>query len=247
MAITLVGIIPSPVDNGSQALSGQSVTTALLTFQTGDLCVMVGMQRNAGGSVSLNATGGQSWLSYSLNASSATLGVSVFWCRYNGTWSADPSVTYSSSTSTSLYMLVYRPTNTTKLWGIDTGWGTNGLTSFAAPSSPFTVTLTFGAAPTNPSTVAIGIWTTDDDNIWGTLSGSGWSKTSLGAQYRNLAGNDTSATFAYNIQTSAGSIANVSQNGGADGGIVGTFVFYEYDNVPARIPRPTSVGHPFIA
>jgi hypothetical protein len=43
------------------------------------------------------------------------------------------------------------------------------------------------------------------------LTGAGWSKTGLTAQYRNLATTDQTHTGAYNIRTTAGAVANVSQ------------------------------------
>jgi hypothetical protein len=47
---------------------------------------------------------------------------------------------------------------------------------------------------------------------WTGLNGAGWSKTGLSAQRRNTSGTDQSHTAAYNIQSAAAIISDVSQN-----------------------------------
>jgi hypothetical protein len=75
-------------------------------------------------------------------------------------------------------------------------------------------------------------WSSADDNTWGTLTGTNWVKTSLSNQYRNLAGNDSSSTFAYQLQTTAAPTNNVSQTQltvGNDATAWRRITFYEQD------------------
>jgi len=197
----------------------------------GDLAVMIAQNRSGTvGNVRISEPGGQGW-SFTQELVDATGGLGsggvatalvarVFWTTFNGTWGANPSVTLTNADTTTaltVVMMVFRPTSGTKFWVGDVGPNYN---NFAAPSSPFTETIT-GITTVAPSTVTIGLWAASAANTWGTLSGSGWSKTSLSAQYRNTSGSGQSLSLAYNIRTTAGAVANVSQNesAGTSGGV----------------------------
>jgi hypothetical protein len=202
MAISLFGVATNPSDNGSN-LSDPTAITPPGSMVSGQLVVVFAVSRATSGTLSVSNAGGQTWTSLT-QANQTTCRRRIFWCVFNGTWSANPSFTIGTTCS-SAQMLVFSPTSSAHTWAAD-----NALSSAvqAAPSTPFTCTIT-GVTRTSYG-VAIGWWNTISAVTWGTLSGTGWSKTGLSAQYRNTAGSDHSSTFAYNIGT--GATNNVSQN-----------------------------------
>jgi len=233
MAITYFGSASTPADNGTNTATTTAVTPPS-SMLTGDLVILYAYQRGTA-TMSISSTGGQTWDSSisGINSSSATLAGRLFWCVFNGTWSADPSVLFSAGTNTNVVMHVFRPTSTAYSWALDSSAAQNTLGNFGASPS-----ITFGFASTSHSSaVCLVIASTDDDNTWST-SGSGWS-TLGSAQYRNTSGSDTSSSYAYIIQTAIGTPANVTKTEvtlGNDGGIVGDFCFYEFStSVPNKI------------
>lgn len=236
-APTFFGVATNPADAGTLA---EPQTGASLTppgsMTTGDLVILrlYNESGSANDGLAINNTGGQTWTSdvtdgsYSFGGTAA--GHRIYWCRFNGTWSANPTFDLPAKPGTrggGAQLLVFRPDSSSKVWGVDTALSWVG---FSTPSSPFTVTIT-GLTPTNADTVTLAGWCSDDDNTWGTLSGTGWSKTGLGAQYRNTGGSDLSTTYAYNLKGAASATNNVSQNQATLGGDAGsTFIvcFYAY-------------------
>lgn len=251
MAITYFGSASNPADNGTSAATTVAVTPPA-SMVTGDLVIFMAYQRGTA-TTSISETSGQTWTSQrSIPGSPGpTLAGGLFWCIYNGTWGADPSVLFSAGTNTNVVMHVFRPSLSSNLWAFEpttSGLFAGSFTGGSAPSSPFTVSITTWGTTINASTISLAIWITDDDNTWGSLSGSGWSVTGT-AQYRNTSGSDVSSSYAHNIMTSTGTPADVSKNQATLGGdpfVIGKFIWYEYTPAPARTPRPTSVGHPFI-
>mgnify|MGYP001584848129 CR=1 FL=1 len=112
------------------------------------------------------------------------------------------------------WMLVFRGVDTTT--PIDNA-DTNA--AYAAPSTPFTVTIT-GIDPTTDGAFVVAAWTSVDNNTWNTLT-SGWTKPSSRAQLRNSSGTDTSQTIAYK-EVASGSSGNVAQNQATLGGDAGS-------------------------
>jgi hypothetical protein len=232
MAITFFGVASTPADSATATNTADpTAVTPPGSMLSGDLVVMYGQRRGAG-LPSISNAGGQSWTTLSQDISgTATLGVTCFTCIFNGTWSVNPSISYGATTCNTAVMLVFRPSAGSKFVLDPTtnelATTANGsLADFAAAASK----TWNGYATQATSSVAVAAWFTDDDNTWGTLTGSGWSKTSLSAQYRNTSGSDQSCTFAYNIQSSMVTLANVTQTEltlGNDGGCGHIIVFYE--------------------
>ena len=191
-----------PADNGTNATTTITLTPPTL-MADGDL-VVVYLQQRGTATFSVGITGGQTWTSIGRNVGTANVAVETFWARFDGTWAANPRFDFSAGTNTTAVMLVFRsdvPTNQ---------WGTSNIQTVNAAAAA-TITIT-GVTPANPDSVTIGSWMTADDNTWGTLTGAGWSKLGLSNQYRNLAGNDSSSTYAYYLQTGGPSaVPNVSQ------------------------------------
>ena len=200
------------VDNTAVAGPGPGSVTPPATMQAGDLYVIVAAYRGTA-TLSLANTGGQTWTS---EASAQANGVTarVFWTRFNGIWTGNPSVT-----------------NTT---------GTEALTvySFAVATTPgmhpeIDVPLTFashsgGTAITVPSfttntagTLALVGWVSDENNSWSAPT-AGWSVPGGQQQWRNTQGEDTSIALAYRVLTAAGPTGSVVR-GETDGPNVGLY------------------------
>ena len=166
----------------------------------GDLVVMVGTARAAGLTLAVSETGGQTWTAHT-GGSSTNKSNRVFTCTFNGTWSADPSVSFGSTTCNSVIMHVFRPPSTAYTW--ETNVAINNTVMSAAATTTITGQTTTG---TNP-TVTLAGWDSVDDNTWGSLTGTGWEVTGT-AQYRNTSSTDQSSTYAHKIQTTAGATGN---------------------------------------
>lgn len=229
--ITYVNSASNPADNGTLGTTPVAVTPPAM--QAGDLVLMFAYVRNTTATMDISVTGGQTWNAEAA-ISNTNVGARLFWCRFNGTWAANPSVAFSNSTSTTVVMHVFRPTKASLRWSIEAN---RVETDFAAPASPFTVTIP-GRTTRVPNTVTIAAWFSPDDNTWGSLSGTGWVVTG-GAQYRNTNSTDISGTFAHNIRSTAGATNNVSKNQATLGGDLGTtmiITFYEMGhNMPGMV------------
>lgn len=237
MAITYFASASNPPDTVSQANTTVAVTPPA-SMTTGDLVILFAYQRGTSTTFSISQAAGQTWSTpITHNGGTATLSASMIWCRYNGTWTTDPSVLFSAGTNTNVVMHVFRPSDTGKVWAID---ATNGLPtawnifqSYTAGAANGAVNgLTATPTPLNNSNVSITMWSSDDDNVWSTVSGTGWTSTSSNTQYRNVAGSDTSSSYAHLIQTSAATIpltTRLQTTNSADPGIKGAFTFYEAD------------------
>jgi hypothetical protein len=190
---------------------------------TNDLVVVTLTQRGTA-TFSVGVTGGQTWNSIGRDNGTANVALETFWATYNGTWAANPRFDFSAGTNTTAVMIVFRPDDNTKVWATE-----QIATINAAAAATITVT---GVTPNFNSNVTLANWNTADDNTWGTLTGANWVKTSLSAQYRNLAGNDSSSTFAYQLQSVAAGTNNVSQTQltlGNDATTWRRITFYEED------------------
>lgn len=204
---TFVGASSSPTDALAAAWPGP--TSASLTVPgtlAGDLVVIYAQYRDIGQPVSISNTGGQSWTTQT-TISAGNQSIAIFWCRYNGNgWvGGNPTVTVGAGNTNALtaVMYVFRPTNSANSWAVH-AQGTNGSVTSAS------VTIT-GLATTVPNTVTIAFWGSENDNTWGTLTGTDWTKFGLSTQYRNTTGNDISHTAAYSIRPTASAANNVIQ------------------------------------
>lgn len=231
MAITYIASTGRPGDNSTQ---GGNVTSPLLIAtagaQTGDLVTVCAQYKGTNSLILGAESGGMSWNSLAQFNDTANLSaVCWFWCRwdsalYNGN---NPNFDCSGGSSTVAYATVahiFRPTATNYLWAIDVG---QISASYAAPAGAVTIS---GITTIKPSTVSIAGWFSEDDNSWGTLTGTGWNVAG-DPQYRNTTGSDISSSYAYKIQSTAGATGNVSKTqtaNGPDPGATSIFSFYEY-------------------
>lgn len=230
MAITVYGYASNPTpDSGTAARAGPGPisVTSPASMLAGDLVFMVGQYRGAV-TITISEAGGQSWNTLAPVAATNVTG-QVFWCRFNGTWTADPSITNTSGTNAlTAVMIVFRPTTGSNLWGVDVAQTEE---DFAAPGAdPWSVTLT-GRSTVNASTVTLALWFAPDDNAWATVSGGSWVDTGLSPRWRNTTGQDQAVAPAYVILTSQGSTGNVNKDQitlGGDAGTSAMVTMYEY-------------------
>lgn len=241
MAITFFGAATNPADNSNA--TGPSVTlTPPASMADGDLVCVSVRYRDSAATIATTPSndGGQIW-SAATQYNATNIRARVFWCRFNGTWSANPAFTVTAGANNmDAQMLVFRPTSTAYTWTLESG--PNGAT-YVAPGAPFTVSIT-GRTTTAAHTVSLACFHSVDDNSWSSLAGTGWSQTSLGAQYRNNGASDNSSAFAYNLQSSPATLATVSLNQSALGGDAGStalFTFAEIETVTAP-PGASATG-----
>ena len=205
-AISYVGSASTPADNGSQ--EGPTVAVTPPSMQAGDFVLIIGGHR--GGGPSMSETGGQTWTT--LTSASNDLRTRLFYCIFNGTWTANPSITFADSYAMSAIMHVFRGVDQTSPLDVAQTTGT-----FSAPSSPYDVTI--GGITTNTDGAwVIAVWGQVWSETW-TLQTGGWTNLG-GAQYRNTAGSmQFSISAAYKAVSPAGGSGNVTnREGGTQNG-----------------------------
>jgi hypothetical protein len=172
----------------------------------GDLVVVIivgGLTATSAEAV--NNAGGQSWSSRADMTGANNIDFQMFWCQFNGTWSANPSFTIAAESGTipiSVIMHVFRP-DAAGTWAVDQAF-TGGS---EASASPVVIT---GVTNTHKDTVTLaGCGIRAAAPTWGSVSGSGWTATGT-AQYRNTNGTDLSCTFAHRLAAASGASGDVS-------------------------------------
>jgi hypothetical protein len=218
---TPIASVSNPIDNA--ALDATTVAIAPPgSMVAGDLVVMIAHSRVTANTQTLNVTGGQTWKSEATTSTGNSTGT-IFWCRFNGTWAANPSVNFATGTATGVVMHIFRPTTSTNLWAVDVA---QQNVAYAATTN---VAIT-GLTTIHSSTVTLASWFSTDDNTWNLLASPGWTTTG-GFQYRVNSVNDNSTTYAHAIRTTPGATGNVTKQQatlGADNGQTTIISFYEY-------------------
>jgi hypothetical protein len=218
--ITYFGSTSNPADGGSVGNATPIAITPVTNMVLGQLCICV-VQSRSGTVPTVSVSGGQAW---NLLSSFTTTNITarVFWCKFNGSWSANPSfvVGTGASVSNTVVMHVFSPTVNTNSWAVDVDQVTAAIPGIA----PIPIT---GQTTTKASTVTLAGWLVDVSETWSSLSGTGWIESGL-AQYRNVFGNDHTSTYAHKIQTAAGATGTVTKTkvSGATG-ISFIVTFYE--------------------
>ena len=228
MAITYFASASTPADNGTNTANPTAVTPPG-SMQAGDLVLMIAQARTSSGTLAISNAGGQSWTSET-QQNQTNCRIRLFWCRFNGTWSANPSVSFGSTISHIVVMHVFRPSNTSSVWQVDVAQVSG---NFAAPPAPRTVTIP-GITTITDGALVFAAWASADNNTWGSLT-AGWS-TPGSAQYRNTSGSDASQTHAYRgIRAAgmpiAGASGNVSKNQATLGGDAGAHLIIAFKAV----------------
>jgi hypothetical protein len=224
MAITYFGSASTPVDNGTNTANPTAVTPPG-GMLAGDLVLMIAESRDSTATLAISNTGGQSWTSET-QQNQTNCRIRLFWCRFNGTWTANPSVSFGNTNPHIVVMHVFRPSNTSSVWQVDVAQVSN---NFAAPGAPNRTVTIPGITTITDGALVFAAWATADDNTWGSLT-AGWS-TPGSAQYRNTSGSDQSQTHAYRVMAIAGTSGDVSKNQATLGGDAGAYLIIAFKAV----------------
>jgi len=211
MKITYFASASTPADGGTNT-TNPTVVIPPLNMQVGDLVLMIAQSRDSTAALAISNNGGQSWTSET-QQNQTNCRIRLFWCRFNGTWSANPSVSFGNTNNHIVVMHVFRPSNTSSVWAEDVA---QVSANYAAPGGAHTVTIP-GITTITDGALVFAAWASSDNNTWGSLT-AGWS-TPGSAYYRNAS--NASQTHAYKVMATAGASGNVSQNQATLGGDAG--------------------------
>lgn len=205
MAITHFGSASNPADNGAANEPTTLAITPPGSMVTGDLVIIGGIERvTTANLISQSELGGQSWTALldDTDAGSNNVNGAFWFCEFDGTWDADPSIAFaaaSGTVSTTAVMHVFRGATG---WAIDTTMTKQAFASAASPSIT-------AQDPTANEVLMFAVWGVAAARTWSGISGAGWA-VSGSAQYRNTAGSDISFGFAYNHASGGAAPANVT-------------------------------------
>jgi hypothetical protein len=197
---SLFGVSANPADGGS--LTGTQVAiTPPPAMQVGDLVVVSCMARTLSLSFTVFTDGGQTW-----NTSSAGYGASgktmaLFWCTFNGTWTANPVFEcLTNANQITGIMSVYRPDIPSRVWAVDVAMVQQ---SIGAPTGPPYQVTRNGITTTKPGTVVYNAFHTASGTVtYANMSGAGWIDFPS-PQYRNGIG---SQSHAYQLNEAGGGV-----------------------------------------
>lgn len=224
---TFFGIASSSVNGGTQA--GPSVTVVPpLLMQNGDLVVVYAQYASgAVTTISVGNAGGQTWNSGTSAVNGTNNVMAIFWCRFNGTWSASPTFSVAAGTNAmTAVMYVFRPSNSTSRWGVHIA---------QANASGTGTTQTINSITTEvPRTVTMGFWGNATTNTWSTFTGAGWNRPTFPVAANQITNSGTltlSHTAGYNIQTSPATLNSIAHTQSANSNTGRTsMVWFELTN-----------------
>jgi len=214
MSIAYFGYANTPPDNQTNTANPTAVTPPA-GMLAGDLVLMTAVSRDSSATLNISNAGGQSWTAEN-QENQTNCRIRLFWCRFSGTWSANPSVSFGTNNPHIVVMNVFRPSNASSVWQVDVPQVSG---NYAAPPAPNRTVTIPGITTNTDGALVFAYWGSQDNNTWGNLT-TGWTNPGL-AQYRNSSGNDQSETFAYRIMATAGATGDVSKDqtgGGSDRG-----------------------------
>ena len=222
MSITYFGSASTPIDTGTNT-TNPTVVTPPGSMLAGDLVLMIAQSRDSTAALAISNNGGQSWTSET-QQNQTNCRIRLFWCRFNGTWSANPSVSFGNTNNHIVVMHVFRPSNTSSVWQVDVAQVSG---NFAAPPAPNRTVTIPGITTITDGALVFAAWASSDNNTWGSLT-AGWS-TPGSAQYRNAS--NASQTHAYKVMATAGASGNVSKNQATLGGDAGAYLIIAFKAV----------------
>lgn len=233
-AITYVGSASNPTDNNSLGSSPVAVVPPG-GMTAGDLVILVANSTVNNVTMTMSAQGGQAWTSQTnINTTGSQR---IFWARYNGSWSANPSVAFSDTSNTTVVMHVFRPSASQNTWALDVAQTSSASTPSGANDD---VTIN-GINTITDGALVFATWTSVDNNTW-SLQTAGWTNAG-GSQYRNRQSSDASQSSAYRVMATAGAtgdVVNRESSLGPDNGNISILAFKELAPVP--FPIVTSIN-----
>lgn len=209
MPLSYFGAASNPASSPGTGATSPVAVTPPASMAAGDLVILWGFTKTIT-AWTVSQAGGQTWNTIDANQIASTnRGLGIFWCIFNGTWSADPSLDTSVSQNITANMIVLRPSaGETVALSVD-GGGQNG----SAPTTPFDVTMT-GITTLEADEAVLAIVASADDNIWAVQTG-GWTNR-LAVQ--NTSGTDAGTDTATMFKATAGATGDVvfrqTTNGG---------------------------------
>ncbi len=218
--ITYFASASNPADNGTLTSTSPVTITPPGSMTAGMFVVMIGSVRSGASAIDISATGGQTWTARTI-VDAASNRFRIFYCEYNGTWAADPSIAFSIAATVTVMMHVFQSSKPIPFWQFDAD-GTDG-NAFLRPAL---TTVKF-------STVAIAAWQITANNTFGAVTGSNWA-TLGSAQYRNLGGSDTTMAFAYKLIAAPTSTGTVDRTSASSTGLLTDIISFT-DNGAAPI------------
>lgn len=205
------GKASSVADGGSSAAAVQTITP-VPDMLAGDLCIVTCTARNDDNApITISNTGGQTWntsFTYS-EAGGDGQASRMFWCQFNGTWSANPTFTFTLGSATSpktAVMNVFRSGSPVfDHWTFEANGPIN-----SDSSSPITIN---SITTTHPATITLANWYVSNVSVYTSFTGAaGWINITSPNQYRNLSGLDSSVSFAWKYQKIPGAIGSVTKS-----------------------------------
>ena len=114
-------------------------------MQGGDFVLIIGAYRG-NTAISISETGGQTWTTLTFSQRGTVLRTTLFYCLFNGTWSANPGISVAAGKTNALsaIMHVFRGVDATTPLDVAQVVG-----NYAAPASPYDVTITGITTVTN--------------------------------------------------------------------------------------------------
>lgn len=239
MAITYFGQAQMPSTDGADAATTSMTITPPGSMTSGQYVVLY-VYIKANETQSITTDGGQTWTSETA-VTGSNRSLRAYHCRYDGTWDANPVVSWTSSVPYAAWMTVWDGVDTST--GKDAGTSGNG---YGAPSSPFNVQIPASTITTvTAAALVLGAWGSNDDNTW-TVQTSGWAHPGSQNQWRNVGGSDCSLSLAYKVQAAAGGNEAVDNQQTALGGDVGAYDMIALraasGSTPALVSRKTLLG-----
>lgn len=175
----------------------------------GQVVIMVGSYRSNAATLAVGEAGGQTWTTLTAITQGTNIVARAFICVFNGTWSANPSVTVTSGTnplSVSLHVFAGVDNTTPQdATSVNTGIGT--------PGSPFDCVAT-GITTVTADALVFVHYTSEDNNTWAFQTASMTQPT--GTQRRN--GTTFSTSEGYKVFASPGATGTFSNRQATLGG-----------------------------
>jgi hypothetical protein len=199
--ITLVGDARMPATDGASSAVTNATFTPPEGLEVNDLVLVFASVRNAAVTISAPSTDGQTWTgNTAVQANNLTY--RSFYCKFNGTWSANPNFSWVTSAPYVMWMVVFRGVNTT------TAVDAAEVTASQAAAATFTNASSAITTATD-NAVVVHCFTSADDNTWGSHT-SGFSLPYARTQWRNASTTGNSITIGYQTQAAHGGSTSFS-------------------------------------
>jgi hypothetical protein len=203
-----------------------------------------------------NPMAGQTWNLGTTVQNGSNPSTKVYASVFNGTWSGNPSFTWgSTAVAYQMWMVVLRGQDLLGTNYLDSNCcnsATETKGTFAAPASPFDVTIPAASFTTiTDNDMVFAVWSSADDNTWSLQTG-GWTQPGGQPQWRTMAaaggaGADSSSSIAYMSQATAGAIPAVTNRQASLGGDAGNWRIFAIRPNGVRKPAGTVAGDVMIA